>query len=210
MEQENRHAELNRRKWDLRAATFERRRFLYFRVLQSLVLRLLDLRPGMRFLDVGCGTGWAVRRVARLLAGRGEFYGVDLSPAMIQEARAASASLENTHFHHADAEDLPLPGEFFDAAICTNSFHHYLNPGKVLRGLHRVLRPGGRLWILDVTADDPLIRSIDRRVREREAEHVRFYGTAAYRAMFREAGLNYLGSRLIAYPEKAHGAEKPA
>jgi ubiquinone/menaquinone biosynthesis C-methylase UbiE len=206
---EEEHDVLNERKWDSRAETYDRRRFDYMRLMQERLLRLVMLKPGMRFLDVGCGTGWAVRRVAALLQGRGEFYGVDLSARMIEVAVAACPDCENVRFLRANAERLPMEGEFFDCVVCSNSFHHYLHPSRALAEIRRVLKPGGRLYIMDLTADGPLMRRIDARVRAKEPEHVRFYSSREYRSMFGEALLRHVASRITMPPVKVHIAEKP-
>jgi ubiquinone/menaquinone biosynthesis C-methylase UbiE len=210
MDRNTHHAEMNERKWDARAATYDDRRFDYFRWMQRRVIRLIDLRPGLRFLDVGCGTGWAVRHVAGLLHGAGKFYGVDISGHMIERARAQARGLENVHFYRTNAQQLPLETGCVDCAICTNSFHHYVDPPQVLAEIGRVLAVAGRLYILDVTADDFLTRWIDGRARRREREHVKFYSSQEYRTMFVAAQLEPLSSQLIAYPVKVHVAEKPA
>ncbi len=67
MDRNTQHAEMNERKWDARAATYDYKRFDYFRWMQQRVIRLIALRPGLRFLDIGCGIGWAVRYMASLL-----------------------------------------------------------------------------------------------------------------------------------------------
>jgi ubiquinone/menaquinone biosynthesis C-methylase UbiE len=205
---ESGHAAGNAHKWDERARNFDARRFDYFRWMQRRALRLLEIKPGMRFLDLGCGTGYAVRHVAALVEDEGIFCGIDISPRMIEIARASSGGLQNARFLVADAEELPLDAGFFDAAICTNSFHHYLHPVAALGEVRRVLRPGGRLCVLDITADSRLVRWIDGRVRLREPEHVKFYSTAEYERMFAEAGLKYVASRTVSTPMKAHIAEK--
>jgi ubiquinone/menaquinone biosynthesis C-methylase UbiE len=208
MEPHPNHTRLNERKWDSRAATFDQKRFNYFRWMQRRVIRLIDLRPGMHFLDVGCGTGWAVRSVAELLKDDGEFYGIDISGKMIEAAQASSEGFGNIHFYKADAEQIPLDNDSMDAVICTNSFHHYPNPLNALAEIRRILRTGGRFHILDVTADDFLIRWIDNRARRREREHVKFYSSREYRSMFAAARMTHLASRVIAYPVRVHIAGK--
>jgi ubiquinone/menaquinone biosynthesis C-methylase UbiE len=202
------HAESNRRAWNSRASTFDQRRFHAFRWLQKKAIRLVDLSPGIRFLDIGCATGWAVRYVAATLRDEGEFYGIDISDAMIERARVQSRDFGNVHFYAANAEQLPLEDGSVDRAICTNSFHHYFDPSMALAEIHRVLAAGGRIYIMDLTADDLLMRTIDRLAREKEHEHVRFYSSREYQDAFRTAGLGYLGSQLIVYPIKIHIAEK--
>ncbi|MGB8953611.1 MAG: methyltransferase domain-containing protein [Candidatus Aminicenantales bacterium] len=209
MDQNIEHTELiNKRKWDLRAATFSQKRFDYFRWMQKRAIRLIDLRPGIHFLDIGCGTGWAVRYVASLLRYEGEFYGIDISKAMIEIARVQSHNFRNVHFYGANAEQLPLDSEYVDCAICTNSFHHYLNPSKALAEIHRVLAADSRIHIMDLTTDDFLMRFIDDLFRKKEREHVKFYGSKGYQDMFEAAQLKYLGSKLLVYPIKVHIAKK--
>lgn len=202
------HFDANRRKWDRRSATYDQGRSWYFRFVQRRTVAAIGLKPGARFLDIGCGTGWAMRHAADLLDGNGEFYGVDLSAGMVERAQAAAAGYPSVHILQANAEDLPLDDDFFDAVICTNSFHHYPNPPVALGEFRRVLKPGGRAHIVDVATDGPLARWIDRRIKAREPEHVHFYSSAEIAALFEAAGLRYLGSPAIANPLKRHVAEK--
>jgi ubiquinone/menaquinone biosynthesis C-methylase UbiE len=200
------HARLNERKWDARAVTYDKKRFDYFRWMQRRVIQLVDLRPGLHFLDIGCGTGWAVRYVAHLLQGQGQFHGIDLSSQMIEVATAKDLGFKNVRFFRANAEHLPFESSSVDCAICTNSFHHYRGPERMLAEVRRVLKPGGRLYILDVTTDDPFMRWIDGRVRMRQPEHVKMYSSREFQAMFAAAKLDYLKTSLVAYPVKIHVA----
>jgi ubiquinone/menaquinone biosynthesis C-methylase UbiE len=203
------HNLANDLKWSGRAVSYDSRRFDYFRYMQKKLLSIMDLRGNSNFLDVGCGTGWAVCYVSRLLEGKGDFTGIDISEGMIDKAVENSRDLKNVRFYNASAEEIPLQSDYFDIAICTNSFHHYLNPLKALREMRRVLKPEGKLYILDITADDFIVRWIDSLVRKREKEHVRFYGSKEYRAMFAEVSLTYLKSKIIGgYPLRAHIAMK--
>jgi ubiquinone/menaquinone biosynthesis C-methylase UbiE len=203
------HEELNKRKWDRRAKIYDqKKRSGWLRFVQKRVTASLPLTEGVRFVDIGCGTGWAVYRVAEMADQRGEFYGVDLSTKMLEKAEENCAGLEHIHFLKANAESIPLEDDYFDIALCTNSFHHYLNPLEALGEFHRILKDGGRLFIMEITADSRLMRLIDKKVAEKEPEHVRFYSTEEYREMYRAAGLEYVTSKVIAYPVKVHIAEK--
>jgi len=214
MEDKHQHAELNEKKWDGRAGTFERKwfnRFNFFQFLQKRVISLLDLREGQHFLDIGCGTGWAVRYAASTVESKGEFYGIDISPKMIEKARENCGSCENIHFYKADAETLPFENDFFDFIICTNSFHHYFSPSKALAEVYRVLKPGGRFFLLDFTADGPIIRIADKWALKKDRAHVSFYSTQEYRALFAQSGLNYVSSKSIWRPltwQKVHVGAK--
>jgi ubiquinone/menaquinone biosynthesis C-methylase UbiE len=87
-------------------------------------------------------------------------------------------------------------------------FCHYLHPDIVLAEVFRLLKAGGKIFILDVTADDCFIANINRRVQRKEKAHVSFYSTPAYKEMFSGSGLRYLRSIRITYPLKLHIAEK--
>lgn len=117
----------------------------------------LDPRPGDRVLDVCCGTG----EFAPLFAGRGgagqEYLGVDLNPRYIAYARRRYGEGPGRSFQARDATRLSLPPDSFDRALFVNSLHHFpdeLNRG-ILRELARVLRPGGRLVVIDLAGDHP-------------------------------------------------------
>lgn len=141
---------------------------------------------------------------------RGQFYGIDLSSKMIEKARDNSQDYENIHFDKANAEELAFECDFFDLAICTNSFHHYLHPSKVLNEIQRVLKSGGRIYIMDFTADGFIPAMVDRWAKRREPEHVRFYSTQEYRTLFAGAKLEHVATKLITFPMKVHIGEKRA
>jgi ubiquinone/menaquinone biosynthesis C-methylase UbiE len=102
-----------------------------------------------RMLDIGCGTGAFARRVLHEHR-ESEVWGVDFSSKMI----SAGMKRERTHdprmkFVQADSESLPLASDSFDVVSCSNSFHHYPNQATAVSEMYRVLRPGGRLIIID-------------------------------------------------------------
>jgi ubiquinone/menaquinone biosynthesis C-methylase UbiE len=205
------HAARNAAKFDAWAPTYEDPRFDFFRRMQKRVLGLLDLKRGAAFLDIGCGTGWAVRAAAELVGPGGDAYGVDLSPRMIQNATESARGTMNAHFKNANAEKLPFKLDSFDVIICTMSFHHYLNPGKAVGEMARVLKPGGKLCIVDPTADFFVMKWIDGILKRREPEHVALYSTLEFRQFLEGASLRYLESRRAFFPwitAKAHIATK--
>ncbi len=114
-----------------------------------------DLRPDDVVLDVGCGSGTAVREAAgRVPSGR--VIGVDPTPAMIRIAKEQSVgdeSEDRIEFHEATAEQLPLPEGTATVVLAVNSVHHWEDVDAGLAEVSRVLVPGGRFVIGD--EDDP-------------------------------------------------------
>lgn len=110
-------------------------------------LALMDLQPGDRVLDLGCGTGWASRRIARSVTA-GEVVGIDVADEMLRRAEQASAGIRNARFVWGSAERIPAAENHFTKVLSVESFYYYADQGKALDELRRVLAPGGRLFIL--------------------------------------------------------------
>jgi ubiquinone/menaquinone biosynthesis C-methylase UbiE len=205
------HNSANDMKWSQRAPTFDNIWHDIFRFLQYELITSYKIgsRP-ISFLDVGCGTGWAVRYVAKRLEGKGRFVGIDIAKGMIEKAEINSIGIPNIEFYQTSADNLPFESEAFDTAICTNSFHHYKKAKDALTEVRRVLKQEGRIYILDITADDFLIQWIDKWVKTQEKEHVKFYSTSEFTQMFTTARLRHVLSKRvkILYPLKVHVGEK--
>jgi ubiquinone/menaquinone biosynthesis C-methylase UbiE len=110
-------------------------------------IALMDLRPNDRVLDLGCGTGWASRRLARI-ATTGEVVGIDVADEMLRRAEQASAGIKNVRYIWGSAESIPAEDNYFTKVLSVESFYYYADQGRALDELRRVLAPGGKLFIL--------------------------------------------------------------
>ncbi len=158
------------------------------RWLQELQLKALGaLEPGVddRLLDVGCGSGAAVRAAAPTVA---KTVGIDLSPGMIDRARQLASSTPNVEFRVADAEALPFGDDTFTALLCTTSFHHYTSPGGAVAEMARVLTPGGRIVIADMVSDRLIMRVFDQVLRRTQRSHVGCQRSSALAGLLASAG----------------------
>ncbi len=185
----------SRRRFDRWARRYEEdRTSRWLATLQEDALEALDLRGDDRLLDIGCGTGAAVRRAAPLVE---RAVGVDLSPAMIARARELAADLPNAEFLEADSERLPFPDGAFSAVLCTTSFHHYPEPQRATGEMARVLVPAGRVVIGDGCSDRLATRILDLALRLFQPSHVHLHRSEELERLLAEAGLSHQRSRLL-------------
>jgi ubiquinone/menaquinone biosynthesis C-methylase UbiE/DNA-binding transcriptional ArsR family regulator len=150
--------------------------------VEDLLGRLVPAAGVDRLLDIGTGTG----RVLELLGSRvGEGFGVDASPAMLAlaHARLARAGLGHCTVRLADMYRLPLPAAGFDVAVLQMVLHYAEDPDRVLAEAARVLRPGGRLLVIDLAPH----RRTD--VTERLAHRWPGFADEVMHRMFAAAGL---------------------
>jgi demethylmenaquinone methyltransferase / 2-methoxy-6-polyprenyl-1,4-benzoquinol methylase len=115
------------------------------------------VRPGDRVLDACCGTGDLA--IAAKKAGAGNVVGVDFSPRMLDRARRKAPELE---WVNGDVLALPFEDASFESAVVGFGVRNVEDLGAALRELRRVLRPGGRLGILEITTPRGLLRPFYR------------------------------------------------
>lgn len=121
-------------------------RVFRFRAVEK---RIAASRPGFRVLDVGCGRGDNLRRLVRY---GGEAVGIEPDPQRVQEAQAAAPAEVGV------GEQMPLPDERFDMVYVSHVLHHAHDVDRVLAEAHRVLAPGGCLFVIETIDDSPLMR----------------------------------------------------
>jgi arsenite methyltransferase len=116
------------------------------------------LNPGERVLDLGSGAGTDSLVAAQMVGEQGHVTGIDMTPAMLEKARLAAAEmgLVNVEFVEGEAERLPFTNESFDVIISNGVIDLIPDKDAVFSELSRVLVPGGRLQIADVTIQNPV------------------------------------------------------
>ena len=135
-------------------------------VYQQRALEMLSPSRSDLLLDVGCGSGAAVRNAAGTVEAA---VGADACPRMIERAQRLSAGLRRAHFVVATADTLPFADGAFTAVLCTSALRHVGNRAVAAREMARVLVPGGRIVVGDFVQDLSCNRRRAARRRAREA-----------------------------------------
>ena len=156
--------------------------------------RLLDLAGADgagRLLDVACGPGMVACAAARRAR---HVTGIDLTPAMIEQARQLQAKLglANLEWRVGEATALPFEDDAFDAVTTRYSAHHLPDPDLAFAELVRVARPGARIAIADMVLPPHEAAAYDRMERLRDPSHVRTLSRETLGAAATAAGLREL------------------
>jgi SAM-dependent methyltransferase len=156
--------------------------------LERLII-LAAPRRGERALDLGCGVGHTLRRIAPLVAFA---VGADATFEMMQAGRTSVVSAPNVAFAQSDATALPFADATFDVVTCRLAAHHFSDAASAFHEVARVLRAGGRFVVADNYApDDPALDVFINALETlRDASHVRNHTLGGWRALLRAADLD--------------------
>jgi ubiquinone/menaquinone biosynthesis C-methylase UbiE len=169
------------------------------RALIKRIRTVAENQP-VRVLDVGCGTGLFTERIRAALP-RASVWGIDLVSGMLTKG----AERWRRHAGHivpiqADSERLPFAAGSFDVVTCANSFHHYPHQDRAIAEMRRVLKPGGRLMVIDGYRDAPwgwfiydvCVAGVEGAVHHASARQ--------FRELFSQAGLHAIAQKVFRGP----------
>jgi SAM-dependent methyltransferase len=124
------------------------------------------LNPGERVLDLGSGAGTDSLIAVQMVGDDGRVTGIDMTPAMLEKARRAGAQMgvTNVEFVEGEAERLPFDDEAFDVVISNGVIDLIPDKDAVFAELYRVLVPGGRIQVADVTIQNPVSEEGRRKI----------------------------------------------
>jgi len=130
-------------------------------------LEAMALRAGERVLDAGCGTGLLIQGMVSAVGDKGQIVGIDFSNDMLDVARNRFESIDRVNLQQASVTDLPLEAESFDATSCTQTLLYVDDVEKAISELYRVLKPGGRIAVLETDWRGLVLNSEDDSISNR-------------------------------------------
>jgi len=163
--------------------------------------RMVSAGPNDRAVDLACGPGTLALRFARHVRW---VCALDLTPAILARARgnAIKDGLANLVCVLGDAQALPFADGALDIAVTSYSMHHISDPAKVVNEMARVVRPGGRVGVLDIVVpEDPKIRELNHRIEYmRDNSHSRSLARSDFDRIFAAAGLRIVATEVHGHP----------
>jgi ubiquinone/menaquinone biosynthesis C-methylase UbiE len=145
----------------------------------DLVLSVMDIKPGMVIADIGAGTGYYARRMARRVGSKGVVYAVEVQPQMMAllEQHLSRHHATNVKVVLGTTTDPRLPAANLDLAIMVDVYHELEYPREMLAAIVRALKPGGRVAFVEFRANDPSVpikplhTMTEEQVRKEAAAH---------------------------------------
>jgi len=124
-----------------------------------LLLEALEIEPGQRICDLGCGNGFYTVELARLVGPAGTVYAVDIQPEMLRmlAGRAKSERLGNIRPILGTVIDPRIPPGSCDLVLCVDVYHEFSHPEQMLERIRAGLAPGGRLVLAEFRGEDPAV-----------------------------------------------------
>lgn len=158
-------------------------------VQRDAIIRAVDLRPAVAVADIGAGTGLFTHLFANQVGAEGTVYAVDIGPVFLKHIaerakRDGHDRIVKTVRNTQDSVELP-PGSIDVAFVC-DTYHHFEHPRKMLATIHRALRPGGRLILIDFDLREGSSEFVKQRARAPREVYFREMDAAGFKPIATE------------------------
>jgi ubiquinone/menaquinone biosynthesis C-methylase UbiE len=187
-----------RQQYDHWAAVYDRWWQSYVRDTLTFLLTWTNPAPQHTILDIACGTG-VFEHLVVADSPQQRMFGIDISRRMLDVARHKCDAYPMVAFQQARSTALPFAFQRFDIVVSANSFHYFDDPVTTLREMRRVLKPGGKLVILDWCKDFLLCRLCDRILHAVDPAHKHCYSQTECHALIAENGFRLQAAHRIRF-----------
>ncbi|MCG8415092.1 MAG: class I SAM-dependent methyltransferase [Pseudomonadales bacterium] len=147
--------------------------------MPDAVVENMNLEPDEVVADIGAGSGYFSFRIARKVP-EGRVMAVDIQPEMLQliEQQMEADGVTNIDRILGEIDNPNLPPNSIDAAIMVDAYHEFSHPFEMIDGIHRALRPGGRIFLLEYRGEDPSvpIRPLHKMTEEQVVKEMSVFG----------------------------------
>lgn len=131
--------------------------------MREFLYALIDVKPEMSILDLGCGTGYDLQQISELVDGKSSMYGIDLSEESISVAKQQCESDPRFQFKHGDiSKALDFNSDIFDLVFSNNMLECITDKQALIKEVHRVLKPGGQVVFAHYDWDSQLFDGEDK------------------------------------------------
>jgi ubiquinone/menaquinone biosynthesis C-methylase UbiE len=187
-----------RQQYDSLASAYDRRWNWYVTNTLSFLKTWVNLSASEIVLDIACGTGEFERMVLSENPNQ-QIVGVDISEEMLAIAQQKLHNYANVSFQAGSASALPFPDQSFDAIVSANAFHYFEDPVAALAEVKRVLKPNGKVVILDWCKDFLLCRVCDIALKWTDPAHQQCYTQDEFHDFLTSSGFNIDASAKIRF-----------
>ncbi|MEA5625197.1 class I SAM-dependent methyltransferase [Nostoc sp. UHCC 0251] len=178
-----------RKQYDRLAAIYDQRWSNYVANTLSFLKSWVQISPSDVVLDIACGTG-EFERLILIEQPMQQMVGVDISDKMLLMAKQKCCNYPNVSFYNAPASALPFASNSFDVVISASSFHYFDNPDAALTEMKRVLKPDGKLVILDWCRDYLLCQICDIILKVFDPAYKQCYSQGEFHQLLTSTGFN--------------------
>jgi ubiquinone/menaquinone biosynthesis C-methylase UbiE len=187
-----------RQQYDQLASIYDQRWHWYVTNTLTFLKTWVNFSASDRILDIACGTG----EFERMVLGENptqQMVGVDISQEMLAIARQKLHSYSNVSFQVGSASALPFPDQSFDVIVSANAFHYFDDPIASLTEVKRVLRPNGKVVILDWCKDFLFCRVLDIALKWTDPAHQQCYTQRELHNFLTSSGFNINASAKVRF-----------
>jgi len=165
---------------------------LFFSFSNKKIANLVNSSKKNSILDVGSGTGILIEQLVS--KDNLKIYGLDLSSEMVKISREKFSKNKNVTITLGSAVKMPFKNQLFDYVTCSHSFHHHPNSLQSLKEMYRVLKPHGKIIILDASKDG-IVRKLFCKIIDIVEGKVLHYSKDEMKNLFKKVGFNKINQQ---------------